>query len=74
MRYYLDGNDPDTHERYMCWKIVDEDGVIICKFFGPMALSCAATACKAMNNGTNILPGSVEAANMMMTTHTRFYR
>lgn len=51
-KFAIDGSSPFKIEDYSVWSVVNEDKQMICTFYGPMSLICAATACKALNEGT----------------------
>lgn len=48
---YIDGDSSERINGYAQWKIIDEDGNVLCTCFGPMSALIAATAVREYNNG-----------------------
>ena len=52
----IDGNSIERVNGYATWRVIDNDGNLICAFYGPMAASAAATFYRACENNTQLSP------------------
>ncbi len=55
MKYVVNGDTTEKVGDYMQWSVEDDEGMMLCTFYGPMSRSAAITFCKVMNENNGMI-------------------